>query len=113
MRFLLCWQCRLPHTRLSAPFRALALDLQLRVDAISTLSAEGKDPQTDSTGWETDECLTVSISRAGTWTGIAFWFQVSDGSRPDVQVSDMAARQLSACFFAIWALPPPPCLAFI
>ncbi|KAK9863942.1 hypothetical protein WJX84_003683 [Apatococcus fuscideae] len=68
---------RLPHTRLSAPFRALALDLQLRVDAISTLSAEGKDPQTDSTGWETDECLTVSISRAGTWTGIAFWFQAS------------------------------------
>ncbi len=62
--------------RLSDPFEALSLDVQQRVDAVSTMAAEGKDPFADRLEWEADKCLSVSARQNGHWNGIAFWFKV-------------------------------------
>ena len=70
-------RCRLPHTKLSAPFKALTLDLQQRVDALTTLAAEENTTHISKLQWESDECLSVPASHEGVWNGIAFWFKVS------------------------------------
>ena len=66
--------------RLSEPFRALSLDLQQRVDAVSSMAAEGKDPFASRMDWEVNETIHVQACQSGTWNGIAFWFQVQPSS---------------------------------
>lgn len=76
-------RCRLPHTKLSAPFKALTLDLQQRVDALTTLAAEGNTTHTSKLQWESEESLSIPASREGVWNGVAFWFKV--GQQPYCQ----------------------------
>ncbi|KAK9863045.1 hypothetical protein WJX84_000363 [Apatococcus fuscideae] len=66
---------RLPHSKLSDPFKAMTLDLQQRVDALSTLAAEGNVTHETTLHWESDDCLSVPASHSGIWNGIAFWFK--------------------------------------
>jgi hypothetical protein len=55
---------------LSEPFTACHVDLQQRLDA---RGAAG-----DQAGalWEHDEMLDVSVTTAGVWNGVAFWFEL-------------------------------------
>lgn len=98
---------RLPHRRLSAPFRVACLDLQARVDArLAARQAEGgghgggsqaetrSSSGTDGTpsgsgsegdgssagaeaGWEMDVTMEVPVVADGHWNAVVFWFELS------------------------------------
>lgn len=56
----------------------MTLDLQQRVDALSTMAAEGNPTCGSDLEWESDDCMSVPAFQEGIWNGIAFWFKVSN-----------------------------------
>jgi len=98
---------RVPFRRLSAPFRAAALDLHARVDAAAAAAAAGAPDNL----WESDELLAVRAAAAGSWNAVAVWFEArarpyptpallrgcARGSAARVRRARGAARAGSAC----------------